>query len=49
MDIKEVIKRIEKAFPRCMIDAVTKICTHGFPSQEGWKISIIEPKKDDKE
>jgi len=52
MDIKEVIKRIEKAFPGWKISCVDK--AHAVESDdyynklEAWQIAIYKPKKDDK-
>ena len=48
MDIKEVIKRVEKAFPKYEIDHVSRLSTLGSSPRMGWKIIILEPKKDNK-
>ena len=48
MDIKEVIKRVEKAFPKYEIDHVSRLSTLSLPPRMGWKIIILEPKKDNK-
>ena len=52
MDIKEVIKRIEKAFPGWKISRVDKahVAERGdyYNRLDAWQISIYEPKKDKK-
>lgn len=52
MDIKEVIKRVEKAFPGWKISRVDKarvIENNDYYNKlDAWQIAIYEPKKDDK-
>ena len=52
MDIKEVIKRIEKAFPKCEIGSIERTIVKDsidrFKLGTGWRISIVESEKDDK-
>ena len=53
MDIKEVTKRVEKAFPEWKISRLDKayVTEKGdhYNKREAWQIVVYEPKKDDKE
>jgi len=51
MDIKEVTKRVEKAFPgwkTTRIDRAYVTENKDYYKQEAWQIVIYDPKKDDK-